>query len=71
MKLVIALRITAFLICVGYIVLPIASFIGLWISGEPISIHWTFWMGIGLSITLLTIAETIRGKKVRHESQTH
>ena len=73
MKLVIALRIIAFLVCGGYVGLPIASWIGLWVSGEPISIHWTFWVGLGLSITLLAIAETVkeRRKRAKHESQTH
>lgn len=59
MKLVYALRIIAFLVCAGFLALPIAS----WVSGEPIVIHWTFWMGLGLSIALLAIAETIKDRR--------
>jgi hypothetical protein len=62
MKLVITLRIIAFLILLGFVAIPIASWVDNWISGEPISIHWTFWVGLGASLVLLLIAEEIKGR---------
>jgi len=67
-KFVIALRVLAFLVCGAYVALPIASWIGLRISGETINIHWTFWMGLGLTAVLLIVAEEIKGR-TKHESQ--
>lgn len=71
-KLVIVLKILAFSIGAVFIVIPLAAWLGLWIRGEAINIHWSFWMGLGLFSILFITASIIHNKmETKYESQTY
>jgi len=58
-QLNLVLHVISFLIVAAYVVLPLASWIDNWVTGEPIEIHWTFWAAIGMFFMLQVIREVI------------
>jgi len=69
-KLTIVLRVLGFLICAMFVVPHCLLWLSSRIEGTTIEIPLYFWVGLGLTGLLLTIAEEIKGRAKR-ENQTH